>query len=142
MEAMDKLASWESAGARACLYRRVRCGSCGAACSVRATGSLDGIACVACVRPLSPAGVARTGPGRALRELADWWDKGYARGLAYVVVSCPHCSTRCIVGVGRCARTGCPGCLRPLGSGPLIREDVPRGSTIEARAGNEEGLGA
>jgi hypothetical protein len=101
----------------------VLCPHCSAACAVPAGRTLEGVACAACVRALAPepAGQSR----QALRESAEWWDRSRTPGAGYGIVTCPYCAEACVVAIGGAlAATGCIGCLVPLGTGPLLRDDL------------------
>ncbi len=101
--------------------RDVVCHRCGTRCAVATGARLDETACIGCLRPLT---AARDEYGHSVRALAGWWDKATAPGPGYGIVACPHCATSCVVEVGGAARTACVGCLRALGSAPLIRMDL------------------
>jgi hypothetical protein len=111
----------------------VFCPHCFVACAVPAERSLDGVACVSCLRPLAPEPGHRA--SRALGDAAEWWDRSRAGGAGFGIVTCPRCETSCVVPVGGpLAATGCIGCFEALGPGPLLRFDL--GTDMDDEDGN------
>ncbi len=104
--------------------REIVCHRCGTQCVLPADARLDETVCVGCVQRLGDADPVAAGWPRALRAVAEWADKAAVPGPGYGLVSCPHCEMECVVEVGEAARTGCIGCLQPLGAQPLIRKDL------------------
>jgi hypothetical protein len=121
MKALEKIAGRQR---RMKGSREIVCHRCGTECVLPAGALVDATVCVGCVQRLGDPPRRHDGPARAARMAAEWSSKGAVRGPGYGVVTCPHCDEECVVEVGEAARTGCGACLRPLGAGPLVREDL------------------
>jgi hypothetical protein len=101
--------------------RDIVCHRCGTQCVLPAGARVDETVCGGCVQRLAEPPRRRDGwPVIAARVLAE----SAHRGAGYGVVTCPHCSEECVVEVGAAVRTACCACLRPLGTGPLVRADL------------------
>jgi hypothetical protein len=104
--------------------REIVCHRCGTQCVLPAGVRVDETICIGCLQRLADPPRRQDRPATAVRAVAEWSDKGTVGGPGYGLVTCPHCGERCVVEVGATARTGCGACLRPLGAGPLVREDL------------------
>jgi len=110
--------------------REVVCHRCGTQCVLPAGARVDETVCIGCVRRLADRPRPQDRPIAAVRAVAEWSDKRTVGGPGYGVVTCPHCGEKCVVEVGATARSGCGACVRPLGAGPLVREDLAADQSV------------